>query len=129
MDAIMAIVVVFLAIIAAQTQMRVAELNYWDSMYSQKLANDVIAALDEQGVLATLDAAAIESNITNVLPDNYEMWAEIESYTTDLVVNRTIAIGQEPDAGKPVVSGQRMFVSGSDYIDYYNIIRFKVWLD
>ena len=129
MDAIMAIIVVFLVIVATRAQMQGANLNYWNSLYAQELGSDIIAVLDEQGVLATLDPATIRGNITALLPQSYEMWAEIESYSygDGFNLNKTISVGSEPASDDSVVSGKRIFVSGEDYVDRYNLIRFKIW--
>jgi|GEM_PF-5402243 len=127
MDAMMAIIVVFLVIITARTQMAGTSLDYGDSAYAQKIGGDIVAVLDETGVLATLDESAIEGNISALLPASYQMWAEIESYTTNLTLIQNITAGSEPADDKSVVSSRRIFVSGDGYIERYNIIRFKVW--
>ena len=127
MDAIMAIAVVFLIIVMAHSQLAGVDLGYWNNMYAQKIAADVVAVLDEEGILATLDADAIESNITELLPENYQMWAQIDSYARNLTLDRTLTVGQEPANEDIVVSGRRVFVSGSDYIENYNVIRYQIW--
>ena len=129
-DALMAIIIVFLIILAAQAQMRGVELDQWDQVYAKKLGGDMLAVLDEQGVLQSLDEVSIESNLSEILPYNYEMWMEIEcySYSGDFLLNETIEVGGLPSDDSTRVGGQRVFISGNGTVERYNIARYKIWL-
>ncbi len=129
MDAIMAIIIVFMVIVAVRSQMQGVDMAYWDNLYAQKLADDVIASLDYKGVLDTLDEASIQGNLSGILPPNYDMWLQIKSYTygDGFNLNETIDIGSDPEEEDSVISGRSVFVSGDDEIERYNLLKFKIW--
>lgn len=127
-DVIMAITIVFLIITAARMQMAGVDAGYLHRRYAQELADDTVGVMDAQGVLATLDNEAIESNISRLLPASYEMWAEIESYGLNLSISETLEVGEVPPEGANVVSGRRIFISGEEDIERYNVINYKIWL-
>lgn len=130
MDATLAMIVAFVIIAAARSQMQGADLTYTEQLYSQAMADDMIAVLGEAGVLETLDPDAIYGNLTAILPHSYRMSATIYSYSYGsesfaLVENMTI--GPPPVAGDEAVQGKAMFVSGDDSVSRYNLITYKIW--
>jgi hypothetical protein len=130
MDATLAIIVAFVVIAAARTQMQSAELPYTQQLYSQKMADDLIAVLGEAGVLETLNSTAIYGNLTAILPDSYNMSATIYSYSYGsgaFSLAENLTIGGSPQTEDRVVQGKSVFVSGSDFVSRYNLIIYKIW--
>jgi len=82
---------------------------------------DLIAVLDNSGVLVSLDSALIENSLIEILPVNYEMRLEITGTYPDQIVIETSSI---PEGKKFVATGKRFFVSGG----YYETAKFYIWL-
>jgi len=120
LDAAIAVFLVMIIFLAA---------NYYATKGTEPLSRlqmvrtgyDLIAVLDNSGVLVSLDSALIENSLIEILPVNYEMRLEITGTYPDQIVIETSNI---PEGKKFVATGKRFFVSG----DYYETAKFYIWL-
>ena len=82
---------------------------------------DIIAVLDYNEDLASLDTTTIEDSLMEILPPNYEIRLEITGTAPDSIVIET---NEMPEGKKFIATGKRFFVSE----DYYETAKFYIWL-
>lgn len=90
-------------------------------LHISNTGNDVLAVLHHKGTLATLDEAAIQSNMTALLPVQFDMMINLNSSSDSYTAATSSVI---PNATF-IASGERFFISntGSNYH-----ATFKIWL-
>ena len=86
---------------------------------TEKVGYDIVALLDYEGVLASLDESNIETRITETLPAQYGMRLRVEGNFDAIEVG-------DPIIQRFVASGKRVFVDASK--DKNGIATFWIWL-
>ena len=92
---------------------------------ASRVGSDIVAIMDYNGALYTLNKNAIEAEIDSLLPDNLRMSMRIEQYSKDLELLDQIQI--KDDIIDDYYSGKWSFIkfSGDEIANYY-LIRYKI---
>jgi len=86
---------------------------------TEKVGYDIVALLDYEGVLASLDESNINTRMSETLPSQYGMRLRVEGNFNAIEVG-------DPIIQRFVASGKRVFVNASD--DKNGIATFWIWI-
>lgn len=77
LDMFIAVIITILVMTAAHRHISKAEENSISDAQMMSAGSDIVALLDQRGVLQTLDVNDIESGMNDLLPQNYDMSLKI----------------------------------------------------
>lgn len=118
LDIALATTVVMILLVASTYQVTKSDEKSLTKLQLSRIGSDVIAYLDHQGVLDTLDLDAIDGNLTSILTVNYNMRIRLEGSSQTIETTAVI-----PD-DRFVASGERILIIN----DAPAIVRYWIWL-
>lgn len=132
---------ILLGIIGATAILAYAALIYsgagsstgWSEAQEARTAQDILAVLDMNGTLETLDAAKISAGAAALAPPNYGMRIEVEAYNESggaFTPLSTITVGDSLTEQKTVVMARRYFLTylSNGQADKYCVAKASLWL-
>lgn len=126
LDIAIASLVAILIMTAAHRNMANAEANRVSNAQMLSAAGDIAAVLDYRGVLQTMNAKQIESEMELIMPQNIDMRLKIVSDDDTILYAGGIA----PE-GKFVGTGKRFFTikgsGSSEEVEHYAYVSYWVW--
>ncbi|MBI2076077.1 MAG: hypothetical protein HYT72_02400 [Candidatus Aenigmarchaeota archaeon] len=114
--------VIMLSIIAISTGFFILPDNSLNQIQLRRIGSDIFASLDYENVLDTFDKAAIEGNISLILPFNTNVSAVIKKFSTNGDLLDQIQINS--DIRDKFISGKRVF-AGNAATNFY-VAEYKV---
>ena len=124
MDIIIAVGFALLLLIIAQGFLSVSE-DPSSLLQAGRMGSDIVAALDHQVALDTLDEDEIADALEELVPGNYRMRLEIITEGGE-----GLEIGEEIPAAGELFSGRRVFaVTDGGEIADYGIVQYYIWVN
>lgn len=129
LDAFLSIIVTMLLIGAANSYILKND-DATPNLQTSKTGYDIVALLDNKNTLQTLNSATVESELSNVLPNKYQMRINVTWQSIELSSKNSFVVGSEIPEKKFVASGKRFFVVYNSYgnTTNYGIAKYWVWL-
>lgn len=122
LDIAIGVLVVILLMTAAHRHMVNAESNRVSNIQMISVGSDIVAMLDYNEVLQTLNEKNIESEMNDLMPQNYDMLLKI------VVDDGTILyIGDSVPGEQFVGSGKRFFAINGGSSTKYAYVVYWVW--
>jgi hypothetical protein len=125
MDVTVGAAITILIIIAATSYVNSAFSGGTGDLSMKRVASDVVALLDYNGTLGTLEPGLIESGMAHLTPPNMEMGMNITAYDEDGQKSGTILINH--DTEKDRYGGKWCFIS-FDGADAYRFAVAEYWV-
>lgn len=120
LDSAIAIVVVIAVLISAS--MYVNKEKFLPKLQTSRIGSDVLASLDNNNILDTLNQDTIEQQINLLLPEQYEMRIKLTGEFGNIQTNKTTS------ENKFIGSGKRIIFLTQGNITYQGIAQYWVWL-
>lgn len=123
LDMAIAVLITVLLMTAAHRHMANAEANKVSNIQMISVGSDIAALLDYSGVLQTLNEKQIESEMNDLMPQNYKMLLKL------IVDDGTVLYAGDSVPGEQFVgTGKRFFaIKDSDSIKNYAYVTYWVW--
>ena len=122
LDIAIAVFVVLLVLAAANQHMIKSETQRISNLQMIRAGSDILAVMDVQGTLASMDISTLERELSTLLPAQYEMTIKAESDNGVVL----LVGGAVPD-DRFVGTGKRFFVFGQKGSTHYGRAEFTIW--
>ena len=123
LDIAIAVLITILVMAAAHRNMANSEANRLSSVQMMAYGSDVVALLDHNGVLQTIDQGDIESGMNDLLPQNYDMLLKI-TYDDGTVLYAGDSVPRQQFVG----TGKRFFaIADEDSVKGYGNVIYWIW--
>ncbi|HLC98876.1 MAG TPA: hypothetical protein VJC00_02610 [Candidatus Nanoarchaeia archaeon] len=123
LDILIAVFIVILVMTSANRHMLNAEIDSVPNMQMVTAGSDIVALLDHEGILQTLDDDLIESEMNDLLPQNLNMMMKIAADD-----GTVLYLGDSPPEGRFVGSGMRFFtIKSAGAVTGYAYAVYWVW--
>jgi hypothetical protein len=125
LDAAFAVIIVTVLLFMVYNYSITSYSSAVDPLPIRRLASDIVAVLDYNGVLDTLDEGTIESELNQLLPPNMNMSITIYAYNDPSSLDDTIQIND--DLTGDYFTGKwfsRTYTEGGKYL----LVKYKVGL-
>jgi hypothetical protein len=139
MDAILAVVLLMMFLIAFSFFSSRALENPYTLLVLQKQADDAVIVLDKTGTLGMMDRDDIEKELDNILIRSlaWNMHMEYYNYSGGIVPAGNFTFGSDYSEADQVVVAERMFVvfdQNTSYgaakpVKYYGLARLRLWTE
>src|SRR3989344_2985366 len=120
LDSAIAIIIVIIFLITASFY--VNKEKSLPKLQINRIGSDILAMLDNNNILSTLNQNTIEQQLSLLLPQSYEMKIRLTGEFSNLQTNKTIP------ANKFVGSGKRIIIIIQQNTTYNGIAQYWVWL-
>lgn len=122
LDAAIAVSVVAVILFVANYYATTADVNPISDLEMLKVGSDILAVMDNKGVLDSLDEDAIKTEMMGLLPVNYHMRLHINgTFSPNIMIETT---NENPTKGF-IGTGERIFVTQNLK---FGKARFWIWL-
>lgn len=132
MDIVIASFIVLSVLNYSNELINKSDTEQWSDYDMLTTGYDIIAMLYNTGKLQEMNKTELENEISNTLPENYEMRIEIKSFenvSNRLISTRHITIGPEKEDSELQTYGKRTFLKFSgNNVETYNTVEFWIWL-
>jgi len=131
LDALLAVVVLLGAASGLYLFSSSSEESASDQLLFKRQGEDLLALLDRQGDLASMNSTRINATLNSVVPANLEWQLAIDYYTygnSGFSKNTSLSLGANFTATKVYSASERAFlVLSGRFASYYGIARMTVW--
>jgi hypothetical protein len=125
LDAAFAVLLVMLVLSITSYYVGKANIDPLPKLQMTRVGYDIVRLLDSNNSLDTLDESTIENDLSNLLPENYEMYIKI----TGNFPQQRLTIGNFSQKKHDIGSGKWIFVvSNETDIEYFGTAQFWIWL-
>lgn len=125
LDSLIAVVISFIVLGAASGYVAKSTTSLADMQIS-RTGSDIVTLLENTNSFDSLNFAAIESSLNQVLPEKYGLRINLQCSDSDLNEVADFIIGEDIPENNFVSSGKRFFVIENSEIDYC-MINYWVW--
>lgn len=123
LDAAIAVLITILVMTAAYKNMAGSEANRISSAQMIAYGNDVVALLDHGNILQAKEQDTIQSGMSDLLPQNYNMLLRV-TYDDGTV----LYAGDSVPGQQFTATGKRFFaISDDDSVDGYGVADYWIW--
>lgn len=112
LDALVALIVFLIAFVVSTYYVSQASENKLAQIQMATYASDLLAVMDNNGTLQTLNSTLIENQKNELLPAAYDMRIILE--TSD---SRSVDVGDIAPDGIFVITGKRYLVENQNYVE------------
>ena len=128
LDAFLALIVVLIVLGAASSYIARSE-NVMPNIQTARIGSDIAKLLENIKSLDTLDATAIRSDMSIVIPSNYGMRLNVSWANSSLEETGSFEIGDELPNKKFISTGKRFFVViTNNSLMHYGLVKYWIWL-